>query len=307
MPSRTTETSERLSSSADIVSRFLALEQIYSAAEFDAYLQSHQQATSDALESGPQSVDVIALCASAILAIPEAVFEWAVQQCRTHSDARQRNMVLLLSGGIGPCTSFVYEAIKSSKKYGRIFEDIDGKPEGEVLRIMAERFYKLKINKSEQQQGTDQPLTEGLRILIVDRSTNCGADASETKKVLEGHDIHSPRSIVVVQDPAMISRTVASFENVYDDRETQLLSWPKRNPGRSSKESESGTLDYEKEGRKELWSMDRFLDRILGEDLRLQDGGAPGYPGFNSQLDIPSEVEVAWSTVMGKSSSTVST
>ncbi|KAJ4267535.1 hypothetical protein NW762_003642 [Fusarium torreyae] len=306
MPSRTAEATDSLSNSADIVSRFLALEQIYSAREFDTYLQSHQKAT-HALESEPQPVDVIVLCASAILAIPEAVFEWAVQQYRTHPDAQQRNMVLILSGGVGPCTSFVYDAIKASKKYCQMFEDINGKPEGQVLRVMAERIYKLKINRSAKGQSTDESLKERLRLLVADRSTNCGVDALQTRQVLDSHGIHSPRSIVVVQDPAMISRTVSSFEDVYDDKEAQVFSWPERIPGKLGQEFKFQTSGYRKGVGKELWSMDRFLDRVLGESLGLDDGRTPRYPGSNAQLNIPNEVEDAWSTIMGKGSSTPST
>ncbi|KAM0548190.1 hypothetical protein ACHAPJ_009988 [Fusarium lateritium] len=307
MPSRTTEVTNRLSDSADIISRFLALEQIYSAQEFDTYLQSHQKASVDALESNSQSVDVIVLCASAILAIPEAVFEWAAQQCQTHPDAQQRDMVLVLSGGIGPCTSFVYDAIKASKKHCQVFDDINGKPEGQVLRVMAERFYRLKVNHSEQRPSTDESLNEGLRILVTDRSTKCGVDASETRKVLEHNGIYSPRSIVVVQDPAMISRTVSSFESVYDDKEARISSWPKRISSKSNQGSTSASLTYEKGVGKELWSMDRFLDRVLGEGPCQDDEKPPRYPGFNSRLNVPNEVEDAWSTIMDKGNPASST
>ncbi|KAF4452452.1 hypothetical protein F53441_4732 [Fusarium austroafricanum] len=284
MPSRTNEAPNEWSDSADIVSRFLALQQIYSAKELDTYLQSRQHTEKDASDSESRPVDVVVLCASAILAIPEAVFEWAVQQ-QNHPETRKRNTVLVLCGGIGPCTPFVYDAVQASKKYCRIFDAINGKPEGQVLKAMAERFYKLRINEAKENEG------DGFRILVSDRSTNCGADASDARKVLEGHGIYSPRSMVVVQDPAMSSRTVSAFEVVYNDMDTNISSWPQL------KDSQKGKHQAGQKNQRQLWSMDRFLERIMGEQ-----SGLPKNIKTNASIDIPNEVEDAWSTVMDKDS-----
>ncbi|KAJ4122729.1 hypothetical protein NW768_010170 [Fusarium equiseti] len=277
MPSRIAEDSDSLAGSANIISKFLALEQIYSAKDLDTYLQTLQQITDG-------STNVIVLCASAILAIPEAVFEWAVQQknCR-------KSTVLVLCGGIGPCTSFVYDAIRASKKYAPIFDEIDGKPEGQVLKIMAERMYRLEINDTFEEH-------DGFDILVVDRSANCGADAFETRKVLDSCGITSPASITVVQDPAMSSRTVTSFEKIYSNQETQISSWPQTR-------SDKTTNRIGDDNAGQLWSMDRFLDRIMG-------GTAHTHRGVNKDIknnfDIPNEVEDAWSTILGKDEMKVS-
>ncbi|RFN46167.1 hypothetical protein FIE12Z_9585 [Fusarium flagelliforme] len=272
MPSRIAEDSGNLAGSASIISKFLALEQIYSAKDLDTYLQTPQQENTDT------STDVIVLCASAILAIPEAVFEWAVEQqnCR-------RNTVLVLCGGIGPCTSFVYDAIRASKKYAPIFDEIDGKPEGQVLKVMAERFYRLKINDTPKDD-------DGFNTLVVDRSTNCGADALETRKVLDNYGIKSPRSITIVQDPAMSSRTVSSFDKVYDDQEARVSSWPQRR-------SDQTTNRIGDDNAGQLWSMDRFLDRIMGDTTHAQERVDKG---AKNNFNIPNEVEDAWSTILGK-------
>ncbi|KAF5987739.1 hypothetical protein FBULB1_1827 [Fusarium bulbicola] len=286
MPSRTIDTPNEWSESADIISRFLALQQIYSAKELDSYLQSLQHSKEHELDSENQSTDVIILCASAILAIPEAVFEWAVQQQGEYV-ARQRKTVLVLCGGIGPCTSFVYDAIRASKKYCTMFETINGKPEGEVLKVMAEHFYKLKID-----QNGDQD--KGFWILVSDRSNNCGADASEAQRVLEESGIRSPRSMVVVQDPAMSSRTMSSFEKVYENDTVHISCWPRLSQPREVEQEK--TLP-KKVVRRELWSMDRFLDRIIGE--------RGGIIRTKSPIGIPNEVENAWSAIMDEGSSKV--
>ncbi|KAM0352345.1 hypothetical protein ACHAPU_002010 [Fusarium lateritium] len=292
MPSRIPETQDEWSSSANIITRFLALQQIYSASELGAYLQSECPDKTDTSDSGAQPIDVVVLCASAILAIPEAVFEWANQE-QSRLDARQRNTVLVLCGGIGPCTSFVYDAIKSSKKYSQIYHDIHGKPEGQVLKAMAERFYKLDISKSKHQLSSHSAFS----ILISDRSTDCGADATETRKVLEHEGIHYPRSIIVVQDPAMSTRTVSSFSQVYEDQQARVSSWPRL---KSETEGSKGKVQN-KDMPKELWSMDRFLDRIMGDTSRMPEIDIK----TRSAIDIPHEVEDAWSTIMDKDSSKV--
>ncbi|KAI1009863.1 hypothetical protein LB504_003153 [Fusarium proliferatum] len=286
MPSRTTDTPNEWSEPADIISRFLALQQIYSAKELDSYLQSRQH--NQEHKSDPENgfTDVIVLCASAILAIPEAVFEWAVQQ-QSQNEEREINTVLVLCGGIGPCTPFVYDAIRTSKKYCTIFDTINGKPEGEVLKVMAERFYKLKINETGSRDN-------GFRILVSDRSNNCGADATEVQKVLQENDICCPRSIVVVQDPAMSSRTITSFEKVYESDTVHISCWPRLKQPREVQQEKSLPG---KDVRRELWSMDRFLDRIIGE----QDGVIRSKP----PIGIPNEVENAWSAIMDESSSKV--
>ncbi|KAF5633390.1 hypothetical protein F52700_6082 [Fusarium sp. NRRL 52700] len=286
MPSRTTDTSNEWSESADIISRFLALQQIYSAKELDSYLQSLQHGREHESDPGSQSTDVIILCASAILAIPEAVFEWAVQQ-QMEYEKSQRHTVLVLCGGIGPCTSFVYDAIKASKKYCTIFDTINGKPEGEVLKVMAERFYKLNIDRN---GGQDKYF----RILVSHRSNNCGADASEAQKVLQESGIHSPRSMVVVQDPAMSSRTISSFEKVYKNNSVQISCWPRLKQPRDAQQEKALP---EKDVRRELWSMTRFLDRIIGEQ--------GGVTRAKSPIGIPNEVENAWSAIMDESNSKV--
>ncbi|KAL4723584.1 hypothetical protein ACLX1H_009222 [Fusarium chlamydosporum] len=218
MPSRITEESKELFNSANIVSKFLALEQIYSAKELDTYLQTLQQKDADLTQPNTTAVDVIILCASAILAIPEAVFEWATQQQSCHN-ARKRNTVLVLCGGIGPCTPFVYDAIRASKKYSQISEDVQGKPEGQILRTMAERFYRLDINFSKE----SSKYHGGFEIIVSDRSTDCGADALEARKSLDDYGINSPRSITVLQDPAMSNRTVSSFEKVYREQQARIF------------------------------------------------------------------------------------
>ncbi|KAF5021787.1 hypothetical protein F66182_6162 [Fusarium sp. NRRL 66182] len=305
MPSNLSkETLDMFSNSNTIVSQFLALEHIYNTQELDAYMQCIQKDEIGTQYSESSSVDVVVLCASAILAVPEAVFGWACQQGQMHPDTQQRDLVLVLCGGIGPRTPFFYDAIKASNKYCQIFKDIYGKPEGQVLKIMAERFYGLKINGTQQQQPVHESQNTRFNILVADRSMEYGVDASGIRKVLEHHGIRSPRSILVVQDPAMSNHTVLSFEETYVNKEAQVFSWPRVKPMASSPRAKSQSQAYRKESAKELWSMDRFLDRIWRETSRPHAGQVPSDSGNRPRIDIPNEVEDAWSTFMDKHSIT---
>ncbi|KAI8713065.1 hypothetical protein NCS52_01249800 [Fusarium sp. LHS14.1] len=278
---------DELSSSANLVSRFLALEQIYSATELETYLDSLRNITVS------QPTDVVVLCASAILAIAEAVFEWASRHIQRNQE-HPRRMVLVLCGGIGPSTRFVYDAVKANARYSCIFDSVEGKPEAHVLKVIAKRFYGLDVGGSNLTPSPSDLESHGLTILMADRSINCGASPEETQKVLESHGIHSPSSITVVQDPAMSRRTVACFESVYSscEQRPKIGSWPVLAP-------EPTACDVKLDYGKGLWSMDRFLDRILGEMPVVQDGDHGYRRGSgSSRVDIPDEVEDAWSTVL---------
>lgn len=296
MHSKNFNEKDELSSSATLVSRFLALEQIYSANELETYLDSLSKNRNTTPES---PTDVVVLCASAILAIAEAVFEWAVRhiQKSTPDDNQEhpRRMVLVLCGGIGPSTPFVYDAVKANARYSCIFDSVQDKPEAHVLKVIAERFYGLEVGGSNLTPSRSELKTQdGLAILMADRSVNCGASPEETQKVLESHGIHNPSSITVVQDPAMSRRTVACFESVYSKcvQRPKIASWPVLAP-------EPTAYSVKLDDGKGLWSMDRFLDRILGEMPAVRDNGHGYRRGSgSSRVDIPDEVEDAWSTVL---------
>jgi hypothetical protein len=92
----------------------------------------------------------------------------------------------------------------------------------------------------------------------------------------------------------MSSRTVSSFNKVYDDQEAHISSWPRLKSGSLPQQGK----DQDKHMPRELWSMDRFLDRIMGDSSQVQSKNIK----VNSSIDIPGEVEDAWSTIMHKDS-----
>ena len=240
-------------------------------------------------------VDCIVLCGSTILKCAETVF----------TALRERPALaktLVICGGIGHSTPFLYRAIAQNPKYSWLNSDCQGLPESRVLDLIRERCY-----------GVADSGGSGCRIIVEDKSTNCGANAVETRKVLEAHNVPVPTSIVVMQDPTMSLRTIAGFEKVYMDvpQPPNVIAFPTFVPRVREIDGrlEYANLAVEPSGL--WWDMTRFCDLILGEIPRLRDndsGYGPRGKGFIAHVDIPEEVEVAWSRlskVMSTERSTV--
>lgn len=253
------------SSVSDIceISRFLACPQITS------------------LESCP-SVDVLVLCMNAILPIVERVFS-AIE------GRPDLTKTLVLSGGIGHSTPYLYEAIRKSK-YSSIFPKINGLPEAQVVVHLIKDYYP-RLNELFE--------SKGVNLIVEDKSTNCGSNAIETRRVLELENAPSS-SFIIVQDPTMSIRTVASFRHTYANSTLPLTfsGCPIFLPILAIEES-SKLATFSVPGIKasDLWEVPRFLDLIMGEIPRLRDdknGYGPNGKNFISHVDIPDRVEGAW-------------
>ncbi|KAL8768875.1 MAG: hypothetical protein Q9194_005588, partial [Teloschistes cf. exilis] len=147
---------------------------------------------------GLQSVDCIVLCGSPILHCAETIFS----ALRSHPVTS----TLVICGGIGHSTPFLYAAIAKNPRYADLRDAIKGLPEASVLDvILARDFGKAAVEEA------------GCRIVVETNSANCGANAIETRKILESLDIPMPRSMLIVQDPTMSLRTHASFHKTYAD------------------------------------------------------------------------------------------
>ncbi|HAT3026534.1 TPA: YdcF family protein, partial [Citrobacter freundii] len=102
-------------------------------------------------------------------------------------------------------------------------------------------------------------------------------------------------TVIVVQDPTMQRRTMATFERVTRD-DPQAPRWISF-PGFVPELIEQGDgVDFAPtaEG---LWSVDRYLSLITGELPRLRDdatGYGPCGRDFIAHVDIPQDVEQAW-------------
>ncbi|KAI5201373.1 hypothetical protein E4T39_05293 [Aureobasidium subglaciale] len=164
---------------------------------------------------------------------------------------------------------------------------IDGIPEAQVMeKILDECFSGPDIRHS------------GVKVLVEDQSTNCGANALETRKLLQKNGISVSRGkVLIIQDPTMSLRTKASFEKAFEDDEVIFEACPTFAPkvievdGRLRFDESVGVEEAN------LWEMDRFLGLILGEVARLGDdenGYGPRGKGFIGHVDVPDVVLEAY-------------
>ncbi|KAF2159759.1 hypothetical protein M409DRAFT_70812 [Zasmidium cellare ATCC 36951] len=251
---------EGFADAVNTISRFLANEQI-----------------SDLHTCPP--VDCIVICVSALVFQGERLF-------RALETRPSLAKSLVLVGGIGHSTKLLYEAIGRHDKYKYLRDDIEGLPEARVMETILKRHFDLKKIQF-----------EGCQILIEDKSTNCGSNAIETRKVLEDANVPSPASVLLIQDPTMSLRSPASFQKTYEDHVNppRFLCCPFFVPTVLS--SPSGLQFANDIPHDWLWSTDRFLELILGEIPRLRDdkqGYGPTGKGFIPHVDIPDQVERSW-------------
>ncbi|RHZ54415.1 uncharacterized protein CDV56_107525 [Aspergillus thermomutatus] len=249
----------------------------------DINILAHFLAFNQIPSSSPPPADVLVLCVSAILPTAEKVF--------THLETNPTaTKTLVLCGGLGHSTPHLYDAVANDPRYAHLLPEVAGLPEAQALHRIFTRCF-------------DAPrIQNACRVLVEDRSTNCGANAVETKRLLEAHGV-SPRSMLIVQDPTMSRRTVASFEKAFGGAAgsgkggLRLTSWPTFVP---RVRLEGGEVVYDESvgiGASRLWRVPRFLGLLMGEIPRLRDdeeGYGPRGKGFIVHVDIPDEVEEAW-------------
>ncbi|KAI1618369.1 hypothetical protein EDD36DRAFT_29741 [Exophiala viscosa] len=228
-----------------------------------------------------QPVDVLVFCGNSVIPIANNFFS----ALEARPDLAQ---TVVICGGIGHSTQLLYQAVRQNQKYASLADKVDGLSEAEVLHLMLEHFYPKVVEHI--QSGT-------FKLLVERDSTNCGANAIETRRILEDHAIPTPKSMVVVQDPTMSLRTLASFKKAYEHviPTPTFLGCPTLVPVMSLE----GGLHFDLPDYREsdLWDHQRFFDLIMGEIPRLRDdehGYGPKGKGFIAHVDIPDDVEYAW-------------
>ena len=238
---------------------------------------SHPQITS---LSSCDPVECIVICASAVLRTATVLFT-------TLEERPDLTKTLVLCGGIGHSTKLIYDAVARHEIYQEIRDEVNGLPEARVLELIMKRFFDV-----------EKITSQGCRILVEDQSTNCGANALESRKLLEKSEVSMPKTCIVIQDSTMALRTVASFEKAFADVPSSPVfgSCPVLVP--KVRMSDSG-LEFEVKdvNNAELWEMERFLDLIMGEIPRLRDdeeGYGPKGKDFITHVDVSPELENSW-------------
>ncbi|HDR2623034.1 TPA: YdcF family protein [Enterobacter chuandaensis] len=190
--------------------------------------------------------------------------------------ASQNDVPLLISGGIGHSTPFLYEAIRNHPRYHAL--PVTGRAEASILADVAREFWQIP----------------GARVWVEDRSTNCGENARFSWEMLKERQLTSGR-VLVVQDPTMQRRTMATFARVCRDEPAspQWISHPGFTPT-----LQNGTEGVEFIGDSAgLWPVDRYLSLVLGELPRLYDdvnGYGPAGRDYIAHVAFPEAVSAAW-------------
>lgn len=243
--------------------------------------------------STSQAPHAIVLCASAILSVAENV----LSACRKIPQT-SHPIVLVLCGGFGHSTQLMHDAIAAHPRFHVLADQLKGLAEARMLEEVAREFYGINTTDS-------QTLPPGLSVLVEDESTNCGSNASNSRRVLEQHGVRSPQSITIAQDPTMSRRTKATFEQVYaGETPPRILSWPTFVPQVVSGH-DAAPFEYSSDGLSNkqvpgLWDRERFLSLLVGEIPRLRDdaeGYGPKGRGYIGHVEIPDDVEAAWRIV----------
>ncbi|WFN96878.1 YdcF family protein [Edwardsiella ictaluri] len=185
---------------------------------------------------------------------------------------------LLIAGGIGHSTPLLYQALADEPAASGLATA--GQAEAPLLAALALR------------QGVLVPS----QIWLESASTNCGENARFARALLQEKGA-TPSRLLLVQDPLMQRRTLATFLRVWQDRPTvQFASWPTFVP-RLERSADGVTIAGAPGA---LWPLERFMSLLLGEIPRLRDderGYGPRGRDFIAHVTIPDTVEAAFTRV----------
>ncbi len=210
--------------------------------------------------------DIIVLAGNAVIPAIDAACQLAAEN----------NIPLVITGGIGHSTTFLYSAIASHPRYNNI--PTTGRPEADILADIAHQFWKVPAKK----------------IYRETHSTNCGENATMTRNLLAQLGL-SPRRVILVQDPTMQRRSAATFARAWRGEEDQpeWCSFPGIIPVLAATK-QGARFSGDNNG---MWPVDRYLSLIMGEIPRIRDdanGYGPQGRDFIEHVDMPESVDAAW-------------
>jgi hypothetical protein len=205
------------------------------------------------------SVDVLVLLASSLL----EPIEMAAQALKNGSARR-----LLISGGIGHSTDDLRRSVAAHSIYRQV--ETMGRSEAEICADILIQYLDI-----------DPDL-----ILVESASTNCGGNAVESRRVLDGRG-ETVRTMLLMQDPTMQRRTHACFERAWSDHfAIRIMSYA---PFVPRVELEGARFVVKGSGGS-TWGFGRFVSLILGEIPRLRDdasGYGPNGRDYFDHVEVP--------------------
>ena len=185
---------------------------------------------------------------------------------------------LMIVGGVGHSTFLLRKAVAEHPAYGHI--DVEDRPEADILADV------ISCASSVPKQD----------IWLERESTNCGNNATYAFRMLKDRG-SMPRSIIVIQDPTMQRRSMASFAKAWEN-EDGAVRWISYAPFIPRVRLEDGEPVFDgMEIYGPVWTMDRFLSLLMGELPRLADnagGYGPEGKNFIVHVDIPDDVRNAY-------------
>lgn len=190
---------------------------------------------------------------------------------------------LLITGGTGHSTAPLYAAVKKVPKIAHL--EVVGQTEAEVLRqIVMEVCHVPKE-----------------RVMLETKSTNCSENASKSIELLANQGRNQVK-VILIQDPTMQRRTMASFKKHLENREDirmQVISYAPFIPVVEVRSDRKGfQFSCEMEALQPVWPVEHYIALIMGDMLRLHDtekGYGPCGKGFIGHVDVPDEVLGAYS------------
>lgn len=214
----------------------------------------------------PVRADAVILAGNAVIPVIDTAFDVA----------SRNNLPLVISGGVGHSTTFLYAAVARHSQYNLL--RTTGRPEAAILADIAQQFWGIPADN----------------IIVEDQSTNCGENARFTVDVICSRGMELTTALVI-QDPTMQRRTMATFARVSQGcaNAPHWLSYPGVVPELINTSDGLAFLPPA-DG---LWPVDRYLSLILGEVPRLRDnaqGYGPAGRDFIVHVDFPPEVDNAW-------------
>jgi uncharacterized SAM-binding protein YcdF (DUF218 family) len=217
------------------------------------------------LETGRMSADILVLLGSSL-----------IEPIHVAASALKKGVArhLLVSGGIGHSTQGFRDTVSNHPTYSTV---------STAERAEADIIHDILT----QHLGVRPEL-----ITVENKSTNCGTNAEESRKVIDLLG-RTGQSLLLIQDPTMQQRSQACFERAWSDVPgAKIMSFAPFVPVvQSNGEGYAIIGSAEK-----VWPFERFASLVLGEIPRLRDdenGYGPRGRNFIDHVEIPAEVLIA--------------
>ena len=179
---------------------------------------------------------------------------------------RDRHIIV---GGEGHTTPALRERVHALYTYF----DTANLPESRVFSGYLERKYGLKPD------------------FIECESTNCGNNITNLLRLIDEHGV--PHSTVILSQDASMQRRMDAGLRLHSP-ETRIINYAAY---RANVVVKDGSLAYS-DDISGMWTIDRYTSLLISEIPRLRDdsnGYGPRGKGFIAHVDIPDEVEAAFS------------